>query len=321
MTGGVGCNEYFVAPGVFPRALGPDAEECCPAYNMLRLTRELFCLDPKADYADYYERTLYNCVLASQDPETGRVCHYMSLEPGAQKEFSTPDRFNCCQATGMESHAKYGDSIYFDSPDNKTLYVNLFIASELNWKANGVTVRQETKYPDEGATHLAFKCEKPADLAIQVRHPWWAQVDFAIKVNGKAQPDDSQPGSYATISRTWKTGDRLEVVMPMTLRTEGFKADSNRLAFFQGPLVLCARVDAKNPPHTVGMGGREPMTQAFTVVTGKANTFAPPPGLFPVPGDTNNVGVPFFLEPFYQVHADAHYNVYWDVTGAAVAGK
>ena len=130
---------------------------------MLKLTRHLFCWDPQAEYADYYERALYNHILASQNPETGMMCYYVPLRSGSHKEYNTPlDSFWCCTGTGVENHAKYGDSIYFH--DDSTLYVNLFIASELNWKAKGLKVRQETKYPEEATSRLVFTREKPVEL-------------------------------------------------------------------------------------------------------------------------------------------------------------
>ena len=128
-------------------ALGPSTTETCNTYNMLKLTRHLFGWDPRAEYADYYERALYNHILASQNPETGMMCYYVPLRSGSRKVYNgAATAFWCCTGTGIENHAKYGDSIYFHD-GAKTLYVNLFIASELSWQANGLTVRQETRYP------------------------------------------------------------------------------------------------------------------------------------------------------------------------------
>ena len=146
---------------------------------MLKLTRHLFCWDPRAEYADYYERALYNHILASQNPETGMMCYYVPLRSGSRKNYNGPlDRFWCCTGTGVENHAKYGDSIYFHDGD-KTLYVNLFIASELDWKGRGLKVRQETRYPDEGATRLI----------VHLREAGGARGQHPPSVVGGARPD------------------------------------------------------------------------------------------------------------------------------------
>ena len=123
---------------------------------MLKLTRELFALEPDAQKMDFYERALYNDILASQDPDTDMFTYFMSLKPGHFKIYSTPENsFWCCVGTGMENHAKYGDTIYFH--DDDSLFVNLFIASELTWPEKDITVRQETKFPESDTTTLEIQ--------------------------------------------------------------------------------------------------------------------------------------------------------------------
>ena len=156
---------------------------------MLKLTRCLFCQEPRAAYADYYERTLLNHILSSQHPQTGAMLYFEELESGRPKaaRWSDPNRpLPCCHGTGLESHAKYADSIYFhDGRDG--LFVNLFIASVLEWKDKGLTLRQETRYPDEPSTRLLFTCEKPLTLTVNLRRPWWATSGFQVLVNGERQ--------------------------------------------------------------------------------------------------------------------------------------
>src|SRR6266404_4839343 len=246
VIGGHSDGEMFSAKEKLSQALGANTTETCNTYNMLKLTRHLFCWEPKAEYADYYERALYNHILASQNPETGMMCYYVPLRSGSRRNYNTPnDSFWCCTGTGVENHAKYGDSIYFHNDQN--LYVNLFIASELNWKAKGLKLRQETKYPDEASTKLLFTCEKPVELSLQVRHPFWATQGFDVRVNGQKLPSSSQPGSFATITRTWKTGDTVDIAMPFGLRIEAFKDNADRFAFLDGPLVLAAELDTRKP--------------------------------------------------------------------------
>ena len=195
MIGGNSDGEMFSPKEELSKHIGPSTTETCNTHNMLKITRRLFCWDPKAEYADYYERGLYNHILASQNPETGMVCYYLPLKTGVAKGFSSPnDSFWCCVGTGMENHAKYGDSIYFREGD-RGLYVNLFIASELKWSERGVTVRQETKYPEEEATRLTFTCEQPVELTLHIRHPYWATAGFEVTVNGQPQPAEPEPAS------------------------------------------------------------------------------------------------------------------------------
>jgi DUF1680 family protein len=310
VIGGNSNGEMFSPKERMSQALGPNTTETCNTYNMLKLTRHLFCLDPQAQYADYYERGLYNHILASQHPETGMMCYYVPLRSGSRKSehYSTPlHTFACCTGTGIENHAKYGDSIYFH--DDRNLYVNLFIASELNWKDKALKLRQETKYPDEAASKLVFTCEKPVELGLHIRRPWWAAKDFEIRVNGGKQAISGGPGSYAVISRTWKTGDKIEINMPFSLYTEGFRDNPNRFAFMNGPLVLCAEVEA-NKPFPVVVAEEKDVLSGLTPVAGKPSTFAGSPDEFRIPNETSGKGVT--LEPFYKVYGPRRYVVYWD---------
>jgi len=307
VIGGHSNGEMFSAKEHLSEALGPNTTETCNTYNVLKLTRHLFCWRPSAEYADYYERALYNHILASQNPETGMMCYYVPLRSGSRRNYNgVNDSFWCCTGTGVENHAKYGDSIYFH--DNQNLYVNLFIASDLNWKEKGLQLRQETKYPDEGSTRLTFTCQKPVRLSVQVRHPFWSDKDFAVLVNGKKTEQVGNPGSFVTLSREWKTGDTVEIRMPFSLRIEAFKDNANRFAVLDGPLVLCAQVDARKPfPAIVA----EPPTLLASLkpVSGRANTYKGSADLFMIPGDEQNQGVTLF--PFYEA-AHERYEVYWD---------
>ena len=305
VIGGHSDGEMFSPKERLSQALGPNTTETCNTYNMLKLTRHLFCWEPKAEYADYYERALYNHILASQNPESGMMCYYVPLRSGSRRNYNTPnDSFWCCTGTGVENHGKYGDSIYFH--DEQNLYVNLFIASELNWKAKGLKLRQETKFPDEGAAKLSFTCDKPVELSVQIRHPFWATAGCEIRVNGKKQPA-SAPGSFAALTRKWKSGDTIEVSMPYRLRLEAFKDNPNRFAILNGPLVLCAEVDTRKPFPAV-VAGEATLLASLKPVAGKPNTFSGSPDVFlTAGGDGQGVA----LEPFYKA-CNERYEVYWD---------
>jgi DUF1680 family protein len=307
VIGGDSDGEHFSPKERLSTALGPNTTETCNTYNMLKLTRHLFCQDPRTGYADYYERALYNHILASQDPESGMMCYYVPLRPGSRKEYCSPlSSFWCCTGTGVENHAKYGDSIYFHSGDS-TLYVNLFIASRLDWQARGLELRQETDFPNEGRTRLVFTCDKPVKLEVKLRRPAWADAGFAVAVNGQAQALTEGPGSWVSLERAWQSGDAITVAMPFALRLEGFADNPDRFAFLNGPLVLCAQVDPQKPFPAV-VAERDQIVKALAPA-GKPNTFRGPAGIFRTAGSP---GADVTLEPFYAMHGPRHYVVYFD---------
>jgi DUF1680 family protein len=236
-NGGHSDDEHFFPVDEMPLHLGTDSSETCNTYNMLKLTRHLFSWAPSADLMDYYERGLYNHILASQDPSTGGVIYYCPLRPGAFKTYSTrSDSFWCCVGTGMENHAKYPDSIYFHTDD--ALFVNLYIPSELTWKERGIRLRQETGFPATATTRLTVSADRPTRLAIKVRYPSWATDGLTVNVNGQQDRVSGSPGSYVTILREWKTGDVLAIDLPMRLRVEPMPGAPKTVAIFYGPILL-----------------------------------------------------------------------------------
>jgi DUF1680 family protein len=307
VIGGHSDGEMFSAKERLSQALGPNTTETCNTYNVLKLTRHLFCWEPKGEYADYYERALYNHILASQNPETGMMCYYVPLRSGSRRNFNGPnDSFWCCTGTGVENHAKYCDSIYFH--DDQNLYLNLFIASELNWREKGITLRQETKYPDQGATSLRFTCKKPIELTLRIRRPFWATQGFEIRVNGRPEKATADAGTFASVKRTWSTGDTVEITMPFHLRIEAFRDNPNRFAILNGPLVLCARVDPGQPFPAVVSGDTQ-LLASLKPITAEPNTFSGPPNIFLRADGDQKQGVT--LAAFYKAYNE-HYEVYWD---------
>lgn len=309
VIGGNSDGEMFTPKERLSTALGPNTTETCNTYNMLKLTRHLLAWDPQAEYADYYERALYNHILASQHPETGMMCYYVPLRSGSRKRYSEPwTSFWCCTGTGVENHAKYGDSIYFHEGD-RTLYVNLFIASELRWPSRGLTLRQETRYPLEETSRLRFSCAQPVELTLRIRRPWWAERGLRLTVNGQPELVHAHPGSYATLTRTWRDGDTVEISLPFSLRTEGFQDNPRRFAFLHGPLVLCAQVDPNKPLPAV-VGSPDQLLASLKPVPGRPNTFTASAALLRRLDEP--AGVELVLEPFYQMHGSRHYMVYFD---------
>ena len=311
VIGGHSDGEHFSPKEKLSTAFGPSTTETCNTYNMLKLTRHLFCWDPQVEYADYYERALYNHILSSQNPEDGMTCYYVPLRTGSRKTYCERENsFWCCTGTGIENHAKYGDSIYFHAGDS-TLYVNLFIASELDWKARGIRVRQETVFPIEGATRLSFACDKPVEFDLKVRWPSWARNGYEVAVNGRTEKLTGTPGSWVSLKRTWHSGDTVSVKMPFSIRTDGFADNPDGFAFLNGPLVLCAQVDPSKPSLAV-VGEREATIKALKVA-GKPNTFTAGAEFFRAPEASGGVT----LEAFYAVHGGRPYQVYFDRFTAA----
>jgi DUF1680 family protein len=275
---------------------------------MLKLTEHFFEWNASAQVADFYERALFNHILSTQNPEDGHVTYNLSLEMGGFKDFQDPEWFTCCIGTGMENHSKYGRNIFYHN-DNE-LFLFQYIASELTWKDKGLTVVQNTNYPEEHGTTLEFTCEKPVKLTLQIRYPYWAQSGIDIFVNGSKKRVNQQPGCFIPISRTWKTGDKLEIKMPFTLRLESMPDDSNRVAVMFGPLVMAgdlgpiedsALTDALYVPVLM-TENRDPVTW-MKPVDGKTNTFI-----------TVNTGRPRDVEmkPFYSIY-NRRYTIYWDL--------
>lgn len=247
VIGGNGDNEHFFPVTAFTRHLNAATCETCCTYNMLKLTLHLFEWSPSAGEMDFYERALYNDILASQDPDTGMFVYLMSLQPGGFKTYSTPENsFWCCVGSGMENHTRYGQAIYLHG--NDSLYVNLFIASELSWPDKGVTVRQDTTFPDQDTMRLTLQCKQPVKLALKIRWPDWVQTPPGIQVNGKKEPIEGHPDSYITLDREWHDGDVVRIRMPMSLHTEPLPGSTNQLAVLYGPIVLAGELGTNGMP-------------------------------------------------------------------------
>ena len=236
-TGGHGDNEHFFAMADFAKhVFSAKGSETCCQYNMLRLTRALFLYDPSPEYADYYERTLYNGILASQDPDSGMATYFQGARPGYMKLYHTPeDSFWCCTGTGMENHVKYRDAIYFH--DDDALYVNLFVPSSVRWTEKGALLSQATTFPEAPTTTLCWKLQRPTELALKLRHPRWSRTAIVL-VNGLEAARSTIPGSYVELKRTWRSGDQVELRLAMEVSVERAPAAPDIVAFTYGPLVL-----------------------------------------------------------------------------------
>jgi hypothetical protein len=237
-----------------------ENEECCCAYNMLRLTRHLYTWRPDIRYAEYYERTFLNHRIGTIQPDTGHTTYFLSLAPGAWKTLGTEeDTFWCCNGTAIEEFARLQSSVYFHDADS--LYVNLYVPTELNWKEKGVTLRQETKFPDEPKTKLTVTAASGARWTLRLRVPAWTSEDAVVSVNGRAIDITPSPGSYVNLTRLWKAGDTIELTMPMRLTREPPPDDPSMQAFRYGPIVLAGQFSKEGLPDSLIFNHEEPIVR------------------------------------------------------------
>ena len=237
VIGGNSEREHFGPPDQISTRITERTCEACNSYNMLKLTRHLYGWQPDAALFDYYERIHLNHLLAHQHPETGMFVYFMPLSAGARRTYSTPeDSFWCCVGSGMETHAKHGESIFWH--DDSALFVNLFIPSAAEWKERGLKVELDTHYPFSEQVALKVTKVPRTATAIALRLPGWCDAP-KLTLNGEPQPIDRATG-YARLERRWRTGDRIELTLPMRVRTEPTPDDPRTLAWLSGPLVLAA---------------------------------------------------------------------------------
>jgi len=245
--GGNSNGEYLGPPRQLSDRLSSNTCETCNTYNMLKLTRQLFAWQPSAKLMDYYEQAYFNHILASQDPATAGVTYFMPLATGGHRQFSGKfDDFTCCHGTGMENHTKHADSAFFHS-GKKSLWVNLFVNSELSWKQAGVELRLTTDFPTKGNVSIEILKGRGA-FEILVRHPGWAAGPIAFAVGGKVVATSSNPGEYVSIRRSWKAGEKLVFSLPMPLREIPMPDNAKRVALAHGPIVLAADLGPARGP-------------------------------------------------------------------------
>ena len=321
VTGGTSNGESWL---VEPRHLGAelklnaDTTECCCAYNMLKLTRHLYQWTGDPRYFDYYERTLLNHRLGAINAANGHTQYYLSIVPSAWRTFNTEDdSFWCCTGTGVEEFSKLNNSIYFHDADG--LYVNLFIPSELNWKQKGITVRQETSFPETPRTSLRIQGARGVRMPLHIRIPYWAGEDTAIKVNGETIPVISSPGSYLTVIRKWNDADRVEVELPMRLHVEAMPDEPRTQAFLYGPLVLAGKLGkgGLDQQMIVGHAGPDVKHHPMSVPQFHASDPNPAAWIEPVAGEalafrTSGQQADVDLVPFNRV-PEERYSIYWSV--------
>lgn len=295
-TGGSTSGEVWPLPGHLAGTLGTTNQETCTTYNMLKLTRHLLAWDPQARYGDFYELALFNGILGTQNPD-GMLLYYLPLESGHRKSWGTAlDSFWCCTGTGVENFSKLGDSIWFH--DATGVWLNLFIASTVDWTERGVRLEQQTRFPDEPRTTVTVRADAPTRFTLHLRIPAWAAGDVALTVNGEAVA--AEPGTWCGLEREWRDGDRVELTVPMALEPVPMPDDPELLGVRYGPIVLAGLTDRH---HLI-----------------LADPADPTSWLEPVPGDslafrTKGIEPVVDLIPLHRI-VDEAYAVYWTVTPA-----
>ncbi|HUM04397.1 MAG TPA: beta-L-arabinofuranosidase domain-containing protein [Terriglobales bacterium] len=312
-TGGTSNGEIWnTDPGVLSTELSPSTTECCCAYNMMKLTRHVFGWNPDARLMDYYERVMFNHRLGTINPEDGATMYYLPLVSGYWKVFGKPfEALWCCTGTGAEEYAKLTDTIYFH--DDDSVYVNLYVQSELEWPEKGIRLKQETRFPEQQGAAFIVKSSNPVDLTLRFRIPYWVRGG-GVKVNGVPLAAFSSPGSYLAISRQWKNGDRVEISLPMDLHIHAMPDDGAMQAVMYGPLVLAGKFESVT--KDMMYGEYEPRGEAYQVPKIVADPEKPTawvgqgnePLTFKAAGQEKD----FSMVPLYKVIQD-RYAVYWNV--------
>jgi DUF1680 family protein len=326
-TGGNSINEHFrTPPDVLASELSDLTQETCNTYNMLKLTCHLFTWHAEPRYADYYERAFLNHILGTANPAEGSPLYYLGMQPGQWKVHFVPHQgFFCCCGTGLENFSKLGEGFYFHK-DN-SLWVNLYFASELNWREKNVVIRQETRFPEEAGTRIVIRTKSPARFALHVRIPYWVD-NASVTINGlPIQPRQAlTPSSYAKIDRTWADGDVVEVKLPMRLHSHAIPDDPSLVAIMYGPLVLAGELGTQDlDPRQIYSDDKFLHGGFSTVAVPQlaGDPHAPDKWIQPVTSHigskdkpltfrTVNVGRPegVTLSPFYRLF-NQRYCVYW----------
>lgn len=247
VNGGNSTGEHFFEENMFekkvPQYGGPES---CNSVNMMRLTESLYQTDGRPDRIDYYERVLYNHILANYDPEEGMCVYYTPMRPGHYKIYGTKyHSFWCCTGTGFEAPAKFAKMIY--AHKDNSLYVNMFIASTLDWKEKNITLTQSTLFPDEDQTVLAIKTPSKQSMDLKIRKPVWAKNrNIVVKVNDRNVKGTDTEEGYVTISREWSDGDKVKITFTPLLEVVPLKNSKRYAALTYGPIVLGTKIDNAN---------------------------------------------------------------------------
>ena len=307
ITGGNSFHENFGPAGKLNDYLDSDVTETCNTYNMLKLSKHIFTWKADSEVADFMERAILNHSLSSINPENGGVTYFLSLKMPAHRTFNELHEFTCCVGSGMEHHFLYSGLIYFQGVN--ALYINQFIASELNWREKSTTITQETQFPFTDNSLLTIHNTKESTFDLLIRKPAWLEKDLKVTVNGMPAEAELLANGYYKISRTWNNGDKIALGFPFTLRTESMPDNKDRIAVFSGPVILggdLGELDTLPKPADfvpVFLTKNKPVSSWIIPVDLSKNVYK-----------TVNAGYPYdvTLKPFFQLY-NRYHSVYWDV--------
>lgn len=292
-------------------------QECCCAYNMMKLTRHLYSRSGDARYIDYYERNLFNHRLGTIQPGTGLTGYFVSMSPGAWKTLCTEDQtFWCCTGTALEDFAKLNNTIYFHDDDG--VYVNLYVSSRLDWRERGIHLQQLTSFPESDRTLIRITSSPSEEWTLSFRIPSWTTNESSLLINKRRVAVAGEPSSYLAIRRAWRDGDQVEVTMPMRLTAEPLSDDSTQQAFLYGPIVLAGQFPrtgiADDLMHNQGPESEE--LPPFHLPILNASSANPAEWIRPIPGHplhfrTTGQTEDVMLKPFSQ--SWDRFVVYWKI--------
>ena len=301
-----------------------DGPESCNTNNMLKLTEDLHRRNPEARYADYYELATFNHILSTQHPEHGGYVYFTPARPRHYRNYSAPNEAMwCCVGTGMENHGKYGQFIYTHAGD--ALFVNLYAASQLDWKERGITLRQETTFPYSENSTITI-AEGKGTFNLMVRYPGWVHPgEFKVSVNGKPADIITGPSSYVSINRKWKKGDVVNINFPMHSSLRYLPNEPQYVALMHGPILLGMKTGTESMASLIADdsrfgqyagGPKQPIDKAPILINNDIASI--PSQLTPVSGKplhftlstrTENK-IEGELQPFFEIH-DSRYMIYW----------
>jgi MYXO-CTERM domain-containing protein len=329
VTGGNSEDEHFHTPNALNQYRDNVNNETCNAYNMSKLTRDLFRVTGDVKYADYYERVHTNEILSSMNPETGMTTYFKAMGTGFFKVYASPtNHFWCCTGTGMENFTKLGDSVYFH--DAKDLWVTYYVSSTLNWKDRGLALTQTTDLPLTNKVTFTVTAAPTDAVALKFRKPdWTSTCQMAVAVNGETVPATVTDG-FISVSRVWQANDKVELAFPLFVQVSRLQDNQNAVAFTYGPVVLSAGLgtDAMTTePHGVQvLAATKPsgLQDTIKINSGTINDFLAniQSNLVQTPGklefslkNTDSDSKLTFI-PHYSRYKD-RYGIYWLMSGTA----
>jgi DUF1680 family protein len=327
--GGNSVREHFHPANDFSSMIESEqGPETCNTYNMLKLTKLLYLAHPEQKYLDYYERALFNHILSSEHPVKGGFVYFTPMRPRHYRVYSQPHTsFWCCVGSGLENPGKYGEMIYVKNTNE--LFVNMFIASEVNWTDKEVSLIQDTEFPYQSSTHFTVNTNKPQQFSLNIRvAPWMHRDKLEIKVNDELREQVKISDGFIRLKRKWNNGDKVSVHFVLKTYAEFLPDSSHWVSFLHGPIVLGAITDTSDLTGLwadesrmghVASGPKYPLDKAPRLIvddcTDLSSLVKPIDSLpmhFKLSHVINTPAGTVLLQPFYAIH-EARYMVYWPV--------